>query len=389
MASRVYRFCQITSIKGISRLLRARSFFMRVIWTISIMGFLCVAVFHAAILTIEYLHYKTYTFTGEVLMGHFEKNIGIVGNPDVTLCNANPFASNKSLNKDIPTMSEYYKLAEKATACDDNCTEEECDALKSIRKEILSTGGYFDFIGRLNAEELGHSRESFVAHCALEMEAGVYGHHIPCLEASQIIQIQLTQSFNCYTIRLPRNTLPDKMYVGFLVVLHLDDYDVAVDEQVLLTPHQESGQIAGVWMFVHERSTTPHMFKNRILLQPGHFYDIPIKMVLRTHLPRPHGECKNTGAKYYDTFQCYVKCLQTHIYKRCGCLDLQNYTSQSESIDRNVTTCLSISSGKSQLARNWRCALKEKMKGFSVCEERCPTRCKVMRYILRVFQYLP
>ena len=141
MVNKVYEFCQITSVKGIPRLLRTKSVFMRFVWTFSVIGFLCTAAFQAVLLTMEYYEYKVYTSTGEVLLDYFDQTNGVIGTPDITLCNVNPFASNSSLIRDVPTMKEYFKLAEQATECDHYSTEEECITLSYIRRDMMSTSG--------------------------------------------------------------------------------------------------------------------------------------------------------------------------------------------------------------------------------------------------------
>ena len=183
------------------------------------------AAFQAVLLTMEYCEYKVYTSTGEVLLDYFDQTNGVIGTPDITLCNVNPFSSNSSLIRDVPTMKEYFKLAEQATECDHNSTGEECLTLGYIRRDMMSTNGYFDYIGRHNAKRLGHSQESFLAHCDVEIEAGVRMQRIPCLTSAHITEIQYNILFNCYTVRLPRNVFPDRTHGGFIVVLHLDDYN--------------------------------------------------------------------------------------------------------------------------------------------------------------------
>ena len=389
MANLLYKFGQITSIKGIPRLLRTKSVFMRFIWSVSVIGFLCMALFQAMLLTREYFQYKTYTSTGEVMIDYFGENNGSSAMPDITLCNANPFASNRSLGKDVPTIEEYFRLAKKSLVCDSTCTEEENEALKNIRDEIMTTRGYFNYIGRHNAQQLGHNRESFIADCNLNKEGvGMFIQRVPCLANTQIIEIQYTLLYNCYTIRLPQNEFPDKMYGGFLVVLHLDDYDAAHNEQPQLTPHEEPGQMSGVWFFAHQRNQPLMTYTSRMMLQPGQFHDIPLKTEIRTHLPPPHGHCQNVEEEEYSMMQCYAACIQRRIYQQCGCLDLQNYTSQWEPTDMMGPSCLSISLGKDDLLKNWNCASNERMIGLSECGASCPKPCQERRYNLRVCSYV-
>ena len=384
MVNKVYEFCQTTSVKGIPRLLRTKSVFMRFVWTFSVIGFLCMAAFQAILLTMEYYEYKIYTSTGEVLLEYFDQTNGEIGTPDITLCNVNPFASNSSLIRDVPTMKEYFKLAEQATECDHNATEEECITMSYIRRDILSTSGYFDYIGRHNAKRLGHTRESFLAHCDVEIEAGVHMQRIPCLTSAHIIEIQYNILYNCYTVRLPRNVFPDRTHGGFVVVLHLDDYNAVHNEQPLLIPHDEPGQMSGVWLFAHERHRPLFTYFDRILLQPGHFHEIPVRMQVRTRLPPPHGRCLDTHSENYSMIPCYTNCFQTRIYERCGCVNWQNITSQWKPIENNGSSCTSLSFNKSELVRNWKCALEERQRGYRECGENCRHSCKMMLYDFKV-----
>ena len=288
------------------------------------------ALFHATLLTMEYFQYKSFTYIGEVFLDYFKQTDETSGLPDITLCNVNPFASNRSLSKDIPTMEEYFKLVEHTTTCDNGCTEEERIALNYIRSDMMSTNGYFDYIGHRGAAKLGYTLESFIAYCELDkLGSNVFRYNIPCVPTAQMIKIQHAMFYNCYTIRLPRSDISaDKSFVGFLVVLHLDDYDAVHNEHSLMAPHEEPGQMNGVWLFAHQQNTPLYNYYNRMLLQPGYFHDIPVKMAQRTYVPPPHGGCQNMEGQNYSRIQCYTNCMQTFIYKQCGCLHSQNYTSQ-------------------------------------------------------------
>ena len=386
MARKIFlECCQITSVKGIPRLLRTKSVFMRFIWTISVIGFLCLALFHAILLTIEYFQYKYFTNTGELYLDLFNMTNGFSGIPDITLCNANPFASNRSLSKEIPTMEEYFKLVEQSTTCDNGCTEEEKASLNDIMDDMMSTNGYFNYIGRHNAAKLGHTLESFIAYCELDkVGINVFRRSIPCLPTAQILQIQHTMFYNCYTIRLPRNEFSGSVFGGFRVVLHLDDYDAMHNEDSLLAPHDEAGQMSGVWIFPHQQNTPFNTYNDRMLLQPGHFHDIHVKMELRTFLPPPHGECQNMDGQEYSWTKCYTTCLQTHIYEQCGCTYLLNYTSQWDAIENKGPHCFSLPLDKNSVIKNLKCIKEVQMERFQVCATSCPWSCNEMRYNLKV-----
>ena len=333
----------------------------------------------------EYLQYNYFTNTAEVFIDFFNINNGTSGTPDITLCNTNPVASNKSLSKDIPAMEEYFKLVEQATACDNGCTEVEKAALNDIINDMMSTRGYFEYIGRQNAAQLGHTIESFIVYWELDkLGSNVFRHHIPCLPTAQIIQIQHTKFYNCYTIRLPRNEFPDKLVVGFLVVLQLDDYDAAHNEYSLLAPHEDPGQMSGGWVFAHRQNAPVNTYKDRMILQPGYFHDIHVKMELRTYLPPPHGRCQNMDGQEYSRIQCYTACVQTRIYEQCGCIHLQNYTSQWDPIENKGPPCFSLSLKKNDLIKNLKCIMNVKVKEFRVCADSCPWPCNEIRYNLKV-----
>ena len=386
MAGKVCEFCQLTSIKGFPRLLRTTSVFMRCVWTISVIGFLCLTMFHATLHAMEYFQYNSFTSTGEIVMEYLNQTNRTMGPPDITLCNTNPFGSNRSLSKDLSTVDEYSKLAEQTSACDSECTEAENETLQHIRHEMMSTRGYFIHIGRHNARQLGHTLESFVVNYELDMEGGgVFHHSIPCVPTAQIIEIQHTMLYNCFTIRLPPNNLSDKVFRGFRVVIHLDDYEVLNKGRVFSNPFGDPGQMSGVWMFAHGRNKPLHTYSNRLMLQPGHFHDTPSKMELRTYLPTPHGRCQNIdGQEDYSLIRHYVDCVQNRVYDKCGCLDLQNYTSQWDPTILEGPVCLSLFLSKNELIRNWKFALRERTKAISDCAASIPLACEEIRYNLRV-----
>ena len=49
-------------------------------------------------------------------------------------------------------------------------------------------------------------------------------------------------------------------------MLHLDDYNAVHNEQPMLIPHDEPGQMNGVWLFAHERHQPLFTYFDRILL---------------------------------------------------------------------------------------------------------------------------
>ena len=388
MAGKFYRFCQLTSVKGVPRLLRTESVIMQFIWTISVIVLLCLALLQTTFLTMEYLHYKTYTFTGEANIYNLRHEDGTTGVPDITLCNANPFASDRNLSKDVPTMAKYFELVEQSTTCGNDCKEDEILALKHIRNDMINAESYFNYIGRHTAEKLGHTFESFFAYCEVDMPRSGYGmlRHVPCL-STEIIQIQHTTHYNCYTIRAHQNDVPDKVLPGFLVVLHLDEYGAIDNEQSMLNPHKIPGHISGVWIFAHQQNKPLYDNYQRMLLQPGHFHDIPVNVVQRTYLPPPHGHCENMDGQEYSLTLCHNQCIRAYVYEKCGCLELVNYTSPWRPIENEGPPCFSVSLKKNDLIRNWNCVMEETRKRLDECEASCPEPCSDMRYKLRVRVY--
>ena len=67
-----------------------------------------------------------------------------------------------------------------------------------------------------------------------------------------------------------------------------------------LNPHEEPGQMSGVWFFAHQQNKPLMTYTSRMMQQPGHFHDIPLKTEIRTHLPPPHGNCQTFFKLYID-----------------------------------------------------------------------------------------
>ena len=94
MMEKAKQFCLTTSVKGIPRAVKSKTKLIRVLWSVCVVGFLVMAFFQTAALTIEYLSHGVTTSLVEYqvdFLGHTDHSVQL---PDITLCNTNPFAGN-------------------------------------------------------------------------------------------------------------------------------------------------------------------------------------------------------------------------------------------------------------------------------------------------------
>ena len=116
-------YCKRTSVKGIPRVIAAKTLFMRFVWLISIVLFLCAASFQTYSLTLMFVSYPYFTMQREVRYDLKDPESRITL-PEITLCNLQPFFLNGgySSSQGIPTVQDYINLVQNLTSCVD-CVE--------------------------------------------------------------------------------------------------------------------------------------------------------------------------------------------------------------------------------------------------------------------------
>ena len=381
MKRRLLQFLKSTSVKGVSRIFRTKSSFLRTVWLISVVSFLSVAFYLTYLLTKGYLEYAS-------VISLREYNLDLTGTtsdalrlPDITFCNLNPFAISTHNLTNIPSLEAYHQRAMNMTACD-GCSSEQQKALQELRVELLTTSGYYIHIGASKAKTISHTQDQFIVSCTVGMLSGMHPRRVPCKGVTTVVPYYDYMYYNCYTLKLPPGN-SENMYGGIVVVLQLNNHDDIIEQQKYLTPHYIPGQMSGALMIYHQPNHLPAVLRNSINLPSGHFMSAKLRFLRRKRLPAPYGTCqhKDSLESRYEQIICYSTCVQTLVLKSCGCVDYTSYNDFFDLIAKaGIPPCLTLKAGKRRLHNNWECVKQIRLNSTAHCLSSCPIPCDDLVY---------
>ena len=124
---------------------------------------------------------------------------------------------------DIPTLKEFYERVLNVTCCS-TCSSTESQRSKQIQEMLLTPEAYAEYIGLNHIKQVGHSFQSLLVDCKLIVIEGRIFKHIPCFPGVKVFDRYDVKYYNCYTLQLPKPSLPGHLYLGLALVLHLDNF---------------------------------------------------------------------------------------------------------------------------------------------------------------------
>ena len=379
------KFGLSTSVKGITRAVKSKSRPLRILWSVCVIGCLTCACCQAFVLTQSYLAFEVTTTLSEHrldLVGITEHSVHL---PDISICNTNPFGSNSDKVQVKPTLKEFYDGVLNLTYCD-NCSSSQKQKLERIRNIFLTPAIYAEHIGPDNVRSMGHSPESMLIDCQLLVIEGRIIQERPCFPGTKIIYRHDVNFFNCYTLRLPKPALPDEIYFGVSLVLHLDNFfqgHLKYFDNKNVRKH-----MAGMELNFFSPNTTLLVDFDSVFLAPGFLGNIKLKYKRRIRMPPPHGTCINhmdtiaIDAHRYAIDHCYASCIQTHVVDACNCSDTNPYKKLNEDY-KNVTQCFDIGRTPKDMVRTWECVVRERHRAILPCAK-CRPACDNIKYSTQV-----
>ena len=369
-----------TSIKGIPRALKSQSTSMRVLWSVSVVLFFGMACFQSYLLTYDYLEFAVTTMFSEYrvdLLGDTERRIEL---PDISICNTNPFGSNAGVVTNIPTLKEYHDRVLNITSCN-TCSSSQNRKLKQAQEMFLTPEAYGEFIGVDHIKQVGHSLQSLLVDCKLIVMEGRILKHIPCFPGVKVTDRYDVKYYNCYTLQVPKPSLPGHLYFGLAFVLHLDNF--YQDRVKYLDKANIRNRMTGIEMNFHAPNRPLLLDFQSIFLPPGFLADIKVGFERREHMSFPFGTCHMDKVFYNTTDFCYAGCIQSHVTDTCGCLDQNPYTDMNK-IRKNITKCLDIDQDDKILVQTAECVIRERNVAMTPCFSRCTDPCQKLRYTTQV-----
>ena len=379
-------FAVTTSVKGLPRLVKSRSRPVRLLWTVSINGFLAIEILQATVLTIDYLNYGTTTTSVEYRtdLRCFTKNRVYL--PDVSLCNTNPFGGQASMVQDVPTLKEFYDQVMNVTSCH-NCSFSHMHSLEHLRKSLLTPAAYSVFIGPDHVRKISHTLEVMLIDCRFILLEGRLMTQAPCFPGTEVIYRYDLSYYNCYTLRLPTPSFAEHVAIGISLVLHLDNY---FKEHWMYFDTDIHNRMGGLQLSLHPRNTLPWGELDGVLLPPGFLTNMKVRYQRRRSLKHPHGNCSDDCLVHlfqnrtYTRDYCLAFCVQLHVSKSCGCVDYNIYTELNSFFYQNLTSCFSLHRTREDLLQMHQCTDQQRRVAMEICSSLCFIACDEVSYDVQV-----
>ena len=382
MKRRLVQFLKGSSVKGVPRIFRTKSHFLRTLWIISVISFLSIASHQAYLLTADYVEHTTIVSIKEHHVDLTGATPEAVRLPDITFCNMNPFGVDTENFSDIPSLYSYHQRVLEVTECD-GCSLEKRKSLWELRVALQTTRGYYIHVGKINAQRLSHTKDQFLASCTVEMLSGMDPRKLPCEHIAIFDYYFDFMYYNCYTLRIPMATSTD-LYSGVLVVLHLNNYQNVIKQQQYLNSRYMPGQMSGAVMVFHHQNQIPVLIKDSINLPSGFYMSTKLRFIRRKRLPPPYGSCKHVNEMDggYKQLACYSDCLQKQVFLECGCVDFTSYNNRAFEFAAFVgfPACLSVKRSKEWLYEKWICVKRTHVNYTTHCLFSCPSLCEELMY---------
>lgn len=162
-------FAKSTSVKGVSRLFRADSPEIRLLWICAITTCLTIGFYQTYQLLDEYFAYSTITQIKEYPFVSGEATAF----PNILTCNLNPFDMKNA--EQIKMLEEYNAKVQTLTSCN-NGSNKDKKLLESLQSALRRPKAYSQYLGKQQARNLIQNISEFLVECI------VLPYNIPCTD---------------------------------------------------------------------------------------------------------------------------------------------------------------------------------------------------------------
>ena len=379
---------ELSSMKGIPRIMRASNKTLKVIWTCSILVFFAVCMYHVCTVLGDYFEYpKVVSITPKLI--DFLNPSETIPFPSIVVCNVNPFTSNLSVFEATGFMlpKDYYKKVLEVTKCN-NCSAGEHKRMQIHRTTLVNTRGYYQYVGKETMRKVSH--KNLIVRCMAIIAQSSSYIPMPCDEHTHNFTFVHPEFGLCYSYNTKSS--PGNIVLGYSFLINLDSSfdnpNTEFDPLYLATPG------LGAMIYTHDPNSVPHWVGFSALTGPGQvsLNLLSATKVERLSTPYSERECVDVeeadkvvyeGKSFsYDSLHCYGKCASQYVVDHCNCIDI--FVLQSPEIDPpKYEYCASLNLPKEQLLKNMDCALSVRNPGADFCHEKCKPACKEVKYSLK------
>ncbi|KAM7538446.1 hypothetical protein Aperf_G00000078625 [Anoplocephala perfoliata] len=314
-------FCDLTSIRGVQRIKRAQTPFIRIIWSLFV-----VLMTGALIITIGFLARDFFSFSTS---WHSRTLIDDKTDfPAITICAHNPFsleANHIWAEETILTPSEFNrKLSAVTLAFIKNGNPDYASLLL-----LDSTDTYFANLKPEESNRLGHQTTMF-PHCMVTVDGiNIVAENCTIEGDTGFTKQRFSHPkyFNCWTIETAANqSTKDTVRLTLLLSL-IPSKEIKESRKNFVMDTFSRGE--GVKLVVHQSGTYPEIDKHGINVQPGRMNELSFNTEFWVRLKTPTNPClddpppiTDMGREYsYRMTQCLDSYLQNISINQCNCLN--------------------------------------------------------------------
>jgi len=294
------RFAETTTIKGVSRTVRAERRIVRVFWILALVSCFALLLYQISAVAVSY---SKYNVIRNSVVDSRDPTF-----PDVTICSLFQLSDLDQLEnydaylRDIETMKKY------TTNYYDNADDDLWGYLRSI-------SAYNTYTALLS--EPPNSTQNLLTQCYS------YGWDL-YLTMNCTAHAQMVAPLQwCHTIR---SGVGSRSTAAISLLLFINARRTNVIE--FFDTWIRFSRTTGVSVMVHPRGSIPNP-RTAIAISPGTETTIFLKQTDSTHLPYPYGNCtehqqfnpEKPDSPPYDVDSCLSLCRQRQVIEECGCLD--------------------------------------------------------------------
>ena len=356
--SQLHSFLLTTSIKGVSRLTKAKRPLFRILWAVFVLLGFAATLYLVTRLVVQYL-------ANHVSVVMTEARDANQTFPAITLCNLNPVANT---NLTIEHVRDYMETARRMGASG-----------KLHKGNLLDPAAFYANVAPyLNND----TARQFLVACQWDLQQD--GQRRCLDEDSQMFMYQARLGY-CMTFT-PQTTID--VVVGFSAILYLDNnlnFQLPFYQLTINTPLS-----IGAFLFVHQRNTLPDLSRGTVLLA-GRNTRMDLSVQQRFRQPHPYSNCTDQtmlpqAHNYRYTQQtCLDLCSQTTIMNTCGCISaqvpyiptLKAYCGQPLC---GVILHGNLSQAVERFIREQHC-IRQVLAEPECCDRHCPAACEEELYI--------
>ncbi|THD25475.1 FMRFamide-activated amiloride-sensitive sodium channel [Fasciola hepatica] len=321
-ASKIKLFGEISSIRGVQRIFRAETPFIRTLWILFVISMTCLLTVSSFMLIVDYLQYTTSWHTRSLPDDKSEF-------PAITLCAHNPFSlkANKLWSTGHVISPNQVKSNMAAVSLEMLNQDKVEDSV------IMALSDSFEFyytnLSPEDSQKISHDFE-IIPHCILySPEHTVVAEKCEMENVTAMVRRTFSHPkyFNCLTIEGGGNESTSDISRLVLLAHLVPSSKIVQARSAFIMDTFTRGE--GIKVVIHERNTYPQIERYGFNVQPNRMNEIIYETLSWKRLSTPVAPCKDSqppisdlGVNYtYETSQCLDIATQEEMIRRCGCMN--------------------------------------------------------------------